>query len=160
MEPRTSPYGELEAALGHAVDHALLERALTHRSFAYEHGGLPTNERLEFLGDAVLGLVVTDTLYRGHPDLAEGQLAKLRAAVVNMRALAHVGRSLSLGSYLRLGKGEADIPSLVRAIYIGLDPRLVRAAGFSVLAHLEDLVARGVVVTDGPPSIEGRYRLR
>jgi ribonuclease III len=106
VEPRTSPYGELEAALGHAIDHAVLERALTHRSFAYEHGGLPTNERLEFLGDAVLGLVVTDTLYRGHPDLAEGQLAKLRAAVVNMRALAHVSRSLSLGSYLRLGKGE------------------------------------------------------
>jgi len=100
------PYTELEAALGHAVDQALLERALTHRSFAYEHGGLPTNERLEFLGDSVLGLVVTDTLYRGHPDLAEGQLAKLRAAVVNMRALADVGRSLSLGSYLRLGKGE------------------------------------------------------
>ena len=106
VEPRTSPYGELEARLGHAVDHELLERALTHRSFAYEHGGLPTNERLEFLGDSVLGLVVTDTLYRSHPDLAEGQLAKLRAAVVNMRALASVGRSLSLGTYLRLGKGE------------------------------------------------------
>ena len=60
----------------------------------------------------------------------------------------------------RLGKGEADIPGLVRAIYIGIDPRLVRAAGLSVLAHLEDLVARGVVATDGPASIEGRYRLR
>jgi glyoxylase-like metal-dependent hydrolase (beta-lactamase superfamily II) len=60
----------------------------------------------------------------------------------------------------RLGKGETDIPSLVRAIYIGLDPRLVRAAGLSVLAHLEDLVARGLVVTDGPPSIDGRYRPR
>ena len=59
----------------------------------------------------------------------------------------------------RLGEGEADIPSLVRAIYIGLDPRLVRAAGLSVLAHLEDLVARGLVATDGPPSIDGRYRL-
>ena len=60
----------------------------------------------------------------------------------------------------RLGKGEADIQSLVRAIYIGLDPRLVRAAGLSVLAHLEDMVARGLVLTDGPPSIDGRYRLR
>ena len=59
-----------------------------HRSFAYENGGLPTNERLEFLGDSVLGLIVTDTLFRKHPDLPEGQLAKLRAAVVNMRALA------------------------------------------------------------------------
>lgn len=81
-------------------------RALTHRSFAYENGGLPTNERLEFLGDAVLGLVVTDALYRRHPDLPEGQLAKLRAAVVNMRALADVARSLGLGNHIRLGRGE------------------------------------------------------
>ncbi len=59
----------------------------------------------------------------------------------------------------RLAKGEADIPTLVRAIYIGLDPRLMKAAGLSVLAHLEDLVARGLVVTDGQPAIDGRYRL-
>jgi glyoxylase-like metal-dependent hydrolase (beta-lactamase superfamily II) len=59
----------------------------------------------------------------------------------------------------RLAKGEADIPTIVRAIYIGLDPRLIKAAGLSVLAHLEDLVTRGVVVTDGAPSIAGRYRL-
>ena len=59
----------------------------------------------------------------------------------------------------RLAKGEADIPTLVAAIYSGLDPRLVRAAGMSVLAHLEDLVARGAVATDGAPSIEGRYRI-
>ena len=84
-------HGELCALLDVTVDVDLLERALTHRSFAYENGGLPTNERLEFLGDSVLGLVVTDTLYRSHPDLPEGQLAKLRAAVVNMRALAEVG---------------------------------------------------------------------
>jgi ribonuclease-3 len=62
------------------VEPELLRLALTHRSYAYEHGGLPTNERLEFLGDSVLGLVVTDALYRTHPELAEGQLAKLRAA--------------------------------------------------------------------------------
>jgi glyoxylase-like metal-dependent hydrolase (beta-lactamase superfamily II) len=59
----------------------------------------------------------------------------------------------------RLGKGEADIPTLVRAIYIGLDPRLAKAAGLSVLAHLEDLAARGLIVTDGVPSIDGRYQL-
>jgi glyoxylase-like metal-dependent hydrolase (beta-lactamase superfamily II) len=59
----------------------------------------------------------------------------------------------------RLAKGEADIPTIVRAVYIGLDPRLVRAAGLSVLAHLEDMVARGVAATDGQPSIEGQYRL-
>lgn len=88
------------------VSAALLERALTHRSYAYEHGGLPTNERLEFLGDAVLGLVVTDTLYRRHPDLPEGQLARLRAAVVNMRALAEASAALDLGRWIRLGRGE------------------------------------------------------
>ena len=96
----------LEGRLGYQLESALLVRALTHRSFAYENGGLPTNERLEFLGDSVLGLVVTDTLYRTHPDLPEGQLAKLRAAVVNSRALAEVGRGLELGSFIRLGRGE------------------------------------------------------
>lgn len=97
---------ELSDRLGVSLTSDLLEQALTHRSFAYEHGGLPTNERLEFLGDAVLGLVVTETLYRRYPDLSEGQLAKLRAAVVNMRALADVARELSLGEYIRLGRGE------------------------------------------------------
>jgi ribonuclease III len=97
---------ELERALGVKLDPELFVRALTHRSYAYENGGLPTNERLEFLGDSVLGLVVTDTLFRGHPDLPEGQLAKLRAAVVNMRALAGVSRSLGLGAFIRLGRGE------------------------------------------------------
>ena len=97
---------ELLDALGSPLGGELLERALTHRSFAYENGGLPTNERLEFLGDSVLGLIVTDTLFREYPDLPEGQLAKLRAAVVNMRALAGVARGLQLGSYVRLGKGE------------------------------------------------------
>ena len=86
-------YGPLRSALGDpTLDAELLERALTHRSYAYEHGGLPTNERLEFLGDSVLGVVVTETLYLTHPDLSEGHLAKLRAAVVNARALAGVGR--------------------------------------------------------------------
>lgn len=88
------------------IDEPLLMRALTHRSYAYENGGLPNNERLEFLGDSVLGLVVTDSLYASHPDLAEGQLAKLRAAVVNMRALAQVARTIGLGDYIFLGRGE------------------------------------------------------
>jgi ribonuclease-3 len=83
-----------------------LERALTHRSYAYENANPPTNERLEFLGDSVLGLVVTDTLYREYPSLPEGQLAKLRAAVVQMGALAEVARGLNLGAYIRLGRGE------------------------------------------------------
>jgi ribonuclease-3 len=102
-----SNYAGLRAALGDPVlDPELLERALTHRSFAYENGGLPTNERLEFLGDAVLGVVVTETLYRTHPDLSEGRLAKLRAAVVNARALAGVGRDIGLGQHVKLGRGE------------------------------------------------------
>jgi ribonuclease-3 len=97
---------QLLATIGTGLGPELLDRALTHRSYAYENGGLPTNERLEFLGDAVLGLIVTDTLFRQYPDLPEGQLAKLRAAVVNMRALANVARELQLGSYVRLGRGE------------------------------------------------------
>ena len=80
----------LHDALGVQLPDGLLGLALTHRSFAYENGGLPTNERLEFLGDSVLGLVVTDELYRSQPDLPEGQLAKLRASVVNMGSLARV----------------------------------------------------------------------
>lgn len=96
-------------ALGVELDAELLNLALTHRSYAYENGGLQPNERLEFLGDAVLGLVITDRLYREHPDLPEGQLAKLRASVVNMHALASVSRELGdggLGEYLLLGRGE------------------------------------------------------
>lgn len=85
---------------------ALYERALTHRSDAYERGGAPHNERLEFLGDAVLGLVVTDRLYRDQPEAAEGRLAKLRAATVSEPTLARVARRLGLGDLVRLGRGE------------------------------------------------------
>lgn len=102
----STSYDELFGQLGLVINAQLLELALTHRSYAYESGGIPTNERLEFLGDSVLGIVVTDALYHRHADLPEGQLAKLRSAVVNARALAGVGRTLSLGSYIRLGKGE------------------------------------------------------
>ncbi|MFV0461874.1 MAG: ribonuclease III [Nostocoides sp.] len=96
----------LDGVTSARVDHDLLQRALTHRSYAYEAGGIPHNERLEFLGDSVLGIVVTDHLYRVHPDLTEGRLAKLRAATVNMRALAGVARTIGLGDYLHLGRGE------------------------------------------------------
>ncbi|MCO5323133.1 MAG: ribonuclease III [Nocardioidaceae bacterium] len=98
---------ELRQALGDPkLDADLLELALTHRSFAYENGGIPTNERLEFLGDSVLGVVITETLYTTHPDLSEGRLAKLRAAVVSARALAVVAATIGLGDYVHLGKGE------------------------------------------------------
>ena len=92
--------------LGVHLDPELLVLALTHRSFAHEAGGLPTNERLEFLGDSVLGLVVTEALFRRHPTLSEGELAKMRAATVSQKALAEVARSLGLGAYILLGKGE------------------------------------------------------
>ncbi|MCG5471330.1 ribonuclease III [Micromonospora sp. LAH09] len=136
---RRASVGHLEAAFGVSLEPELLQRALTHRSYAYENGGLPTNERLEFLGDSVLGVVITTALFHNHPDLPEGQLAKLRASVVNMRALADVARGLGpdgLGAYLLLGKGEettggrdkasilADtLEALLGAIYLqyGLD---------------------------------------
>jgi ribonuclease III len=102
-----APLESLDGVLGVTFrDADLRQAALTHRSFAFERGLTITNERLEFLGDAVLGLVVTDMAYRAYPDMPEGQLAKLRAAVVNMVALADVARSLDLGRVLLLGKGE------------------------------------------------------
>ena len=141
----SSPGGEEHAAraarwlrdvLGVDLPDGLLGLALTHRSFAYENGGLPTNERLEFLGDSVLGLVVTDELYRSQPDLPEGQLAKLRASVVNMTSLAGVARRLGaggVGPHLLLGRGEettggrekdsilADaVEALIGAVHVGL----------------------------------------
>jgi ribonuclease III len=166
---------DLLRTLDAGLSPALLERALTHRSFAYENGGLPTNERLEFLGDAVLGLVVTDALFRGYPDLPEGQLAKLRAAVVNQRALAGVARGLRLGDFVRLGRGEegtggrdkasilADtLEAVIGAVYIerGLaeasalvhrlfDPVIASSArlgaGLDWKTSLQELTAAGVL---------------
>jgi ribonuclease III len=135
----------LLAALGVELDAELLTLALTHRSYAYENGGLPPNERLEFLGDAVLGLVITDHLYNEHPDLPEGQLAKLRASVVNMHALAGVARGLGeggLGEYLLLGRGEELTGGRDKASILadGLEAVL----GAVYLAEGID-VARGVV---------------
>ena len=109
---------ELQRTLQVEVDPALLQLALTHRSFAYENGGIPTNERLEFLGDSILGQAVTVKLFRDHPELDEGELAKRRASLVSSAALAEVGRSIGVGPYIRLGRGEtmtggADKPSIL-----------------------------------------------
>jgi ribonuclease-3 len=144
----------LAEALGIEIDTGLLRRALTHRSYAYENGGLPHNERLEFLGDAVLGIIVTDTLYRAHPDLSEGKLAKLRASVVNMRALANIAREIGpagLGVYILLGRGEegtggrdkasilADtLEALFGAIYLDLG---LAVAGRVIHDLFDDLLA-------------------
>jgi len=109
---------DLQRMLRVEVDPDLLLLALTHRSFAYENGGIPTNERLEFLGDSILGQAVTVKLFRDHPDLDEGELAKRRASLVSSAALAEVARSIGLGPYIRLGRGEtmtggADKPSIL-----------------------------------------------
>lgn len=99
-------FAQLQARLGLEIRQELLELAFTHRSFAYENGLTETNERLEFLGDSVLGLVVTEALYKKYPDLDESRLSPLRSGIVNMRALADIARSLELGQYMRIGKGE------------------------------------------------------
>lgn len=97
---------ELLKRLGVSIDSETLRLALTHRSYAYEHGGIPTNERLEFLGDSILGFAVTDHLYHQYPDLPEGDLAKRRSAVVSTRALASIARSIGIGEFILLGQGE------------------------------------------------------
>jgi ribonuclease III len=91
----------------HLDDLGVLRRALTHRSWAFENGGVEPNERLEFLGDAVLGLVVTDEIFHAHPDEQEGRLAKVRSAAVKTGSLADVARGIGLGPFILLGVGEA-----------------------------------------------------
>lgn len=150
----TDGRGPLVAALGVDVGDELLTLALTHRSYAYENGGLPTNERLEFLGDAVLGLTITDELYRRHPERSEGDLAKLRASIVNTQALADLGRGLAgtgLGGFLLLGRGElqtggtdkssilADgVESLLGAIYLEHGIGVAREVILRLFASLLD----------------------
>ena len=100
---------QLEERLGyHFENRALLENALTHSSYANENKGrgLESNERLEFLGDSVLGMVTADYLFRAHPDMPEGDLTRTRAALVCEGSLVEVARALNLGAYLKLGKGE------------------------------------------------------
>ncbi len=107
--PDCGPDGATPARVvaGHRfADPSLLTQALSHRSWCAEAGGVPSNERLEFLGDAVLGLVVAEHCYRRYPDLPEGSLAKVRAAVVNTAVLAEVAVELDVGAELLLGRGE------------------------------------------------------
>ena len=145
----------------------LITLALTHRSFPYESGGLPTNERLEFLGDSVIGLVITEELYRRFPDLDESRLSPLRSGVVSTRALADVARKLKLGESLKLGKGEevtggrdkssilADaLEALFGAIYVehGL-PGAKRAIIAMMSAAIEESLSRGVML-DGKTALQ------
>ncbi len=128
-------YSDLLEILGVDIDAELLELAFTHRSFAYEAGLTATNERLEFLGDSVLGMIVTEELYRKYPDLDESRLSPLRSGIVNMRALADIARTLDLGRYIRLGKGEEvtngrDKNSLLADAFEALIGALYISAGF------------------------------
>lgn len=106
MTDTSTEHTVLTDKLGVDIDPELLSLALTHRSFAYENGGIAHNERLEFLGDSILGQAVTVHLFTMHPDLDEGSLAKRRASVVSTVALAEVARGIGLGSHVRLGRGE------------------------------------------------------
>ncbi len=102
---------ELENKLGYSFqDSVLLQTALTHSSYANEHqrSGAVCNERLEFLGDSILGLVTAKRLYLEHPEMPEGQMTRLRAELVCEQSLCRAARSLDLGSFLRLGRGEAQ----------------------------------------------------
>ncbi|CAM4286643.1 Ribonuclease 3 [Mycobacterium basiliense] len=150
----TSSRQPLLDALGVDLPDPLISLALTHRSYAYEKGGLPTNERLEFLGDAVLGLTITDELFHRHPERSEGDLAKLRASVVNTQALADVARNLcdgGLGEHMLLGRGEANtggankssiladgMESLLGAIYLEHGIEVAREAILRLFGPLLD----------------------
>jgi ribonuclease-3 len=154
------PYAALEQALGWTFgDAGLLERALTHRSYCAEHAGAASNERLEFFGDAVLGLVVTDYVFREYELFPEGDLAKLRASVVNSEALAEVAADVGVGAALRLGKGEDAaggrakpsilgdaLEALIAAVYLdgGFD-----AARVLVLRLLEARIAEAAAGPGG-----------
>lgn len=141
----------LAEEIGHAfADTGLLERALVHRSYTAEHPALPDNERMEFLGDAVLQLAVTDFLYAHFPTLREGELAKIRAACVNREELALVARRIGVGEHIRLGIGERQsggsekasilgdaMEALLAAVY--LDAGL-EAARRVVLSHWRDVI--------------------
>ena len=142
---------QLSQKLGVEIDPELLSLALTHRSWAYEHGQVPHNERLEFLGDSVLGQAVTVRLFTAHPELEEGALAKRRASVVSTIALAEIARGIGLGEHLRLGRGEdltggrdkdsilADtMEAVIGATYLSAGPD---AATALVLSLVEPLLA-------------------
>ena len=147
--------GALAARIGHGFSRPeLLGQALAHRSWCAEHGGRDSNERLEYLGDAVLGLVVAEDTFRRHPELSDGSLSKVRASVVNAQVLAEVARELGIPDHLRLGKGEdasggrakvsilADtMEAVIGAVYLdaGLD-----AARDLVLSLLDDRIAAAV----------------
>jgi ribonuclease III len=162
------PVRALEARMGYTFrNRTFLDRALSHRSWCAENGGYESNERLEFLGDSVLGLVVTDDVFRRFPELPEGQLSEVRAGVVNARALADVAAEMRLGECLRLGKGEdggggrlkqsilADaLEALIAAVYLDGGLREVTRL---VLERLGDRIGEAAT---GPGGRDYKTRLQ
>lgn len=159
--------GALQTRLGLDIDPELLELAVTHRSWAYEHGGAAHNERLEFLGDSVLGLSVTTKLYRQFPDHAEGDLAKRRAALVSGAALAEVARDLGLGEFIRLGRGEAAsggaakasiladaVEAVIGAAYLSAGQDAAAALVLRLIAPLEAAPERFGAALDPKTSLQ------
>ena len=158
---------ELTTTLGVDIDPELLGLALTHRSYAYENGGLAHNERLEFLGDSILGQAVTVMLYRENPDLDEGELAKRRASLVSSVALAEVARSIGLGAHVRLGKGEeqtggrdkgsilADtVEAVIGATYISLGGEVATALVLRLIRPLLENPERFGAAMDPKTSLQ------
>ncbi|MEV7528502.1 ribonuclease III [Agrococcus sediminis] len=146
MTDHAVPAGQrrLLEQLGVDIDPELLSLALTHRSWAYEHGGVPHNERLEFLGDSILGQAITIELYRRFPDSTEGELAKRRAGVVSTVALAEVARAIGLGEHILLGKGEAASGGAGKASILADTMEALFGAAFLSAGHRAsaDLVLR------------------
>ncbi len=100
-------YASLSDRLGIEIDQDLVDLALTHSSYSYENGKTPDNERLEFLGDSVLGFIVTEYLFKSNPDLSEGELSRVRNATVSAKTLSLAALNLGLGDFIKLGKGES-----------------------------------------------------
>jgi ribonuclease-3 len=157
----------LTDVLGVVIDPELLELALTHRSYAYEHGGLAHNERLEFLGDSILGQAVTVMLYRDNPTLDEGELAKRRASLVSSVALSEVARAIGLGAHVRLGKGEeltggrdkssilADtVEAIIGAAYLSLGGEKATALVLRLIVPLMDNPERFGAAMDPKTSLQ------
>lgn len=140
---------ELNSVLQLEIEPELLTLALTHRSYAYENGGIGHNERLEFLGDSILGQAVTVMLYLENPDVDEGELAKRRASLVSSAALAEIAANIQLGRYLLLGRGEeltggrekqsilADcVEAIIGAAYLSVGPDAATALVLRLIAPL------------------------
>ncbi len=137
--------------LGIDIDSETFRLALTHRSYSYENGGIPTNERLEFLGDSILGFSVAEYLYQKYPDLPEGDLAKRRAAIVSTRALAIIARDLGVGEHILLGRGEAQSNGANKASILA--DTMEALIGATYLVQGMD-AARGLVLRFVTPLLE------